>query len=234
MPRLPRLEAVGVPQHIIQRGNNRQLCFGSNEDFAAYAAWLKEYSRKYEVDIHAWVFMTNHVHLLATANRQHGVSQMMQSLGRRYVQYFNYQYRRTGTLWEGRFRSCLVESERYLLECYRYIELNPVRAGMVKPPADYQWSSHRTNAFGITSGLVTPHRVYSRLGTTLESRLRAYRGFFAGQIDHCFIQKLRLSTQKGMVIGSDRFKEQLSKLHSRKVDNLRRGRPAKTVLEKGL
>ena len=124
MPRLPILDAPGVAQHVIQRGNNRQICFGADEDFAAYAAWLREYASKYQVDIHAWVFMTNHVHLLLTAHQPMGASKLMQSLGRKYVQYFNFKYQRTGTLWEGRFRSCLVESESYVLACYRYIELN--------------------------------------------------------------------------------------------------------------
>ncbi len=132
------MEAKGVPQHVIQRGNNRQICFASEQDFSAYAHWLKKYSHKYQVDIHAWVFMTNHVHLLMTAHESYGVSKLMQALGRKYVQYFNHKYKRSGTLWEGRFRSCLVESEKYVLECYRYIELNPVRANMVEAPAQYK------------------------------------------------------------------------------------------------
>jgi len=130
MARLPRLCLSGIPQHIIQRGNNRQICFASNEDFAAYAYWLNEYSAKYEIAIHAWVFMTNHVHLLVTPGTTDGLSKMMQSLGRQYVRYFNYTYRRSGTLWEGRFKSCVIEAENYLLSCQRYIELNPVRAGI--------------------------------------------------------------------------------------------------------
>ncbi|WP_432743356.1 transposase [Methylobacter sp. G7] len=124
MARLPRISPVGVPVHLIQRGNNRQSCFGAPEDYSAYVGWLKEYSKQYAVDIHAWVLMTNHVHLLSTPQQEGAMSQMMQSLGRRYVQYFNYQYRRSGTLWEGRYKSCLVQSEQYLIELYRYIELS--------------------------------------------------------------------------------------------------------------
>ena len=126
MARLNRICPVGVPQHIIQRGNNRQVCFAGEQDFAAYAVWLKDYSKKYQVDIHAWVLMTNHVHLLCTPRVENAVSSMMQAIGRQYVRYFNFSYKRTGTLWEGRFKSCLVDEESYLLQLYRYIELTPL------------------------------------------------------------------------------------------------------------
>lgn len=226
MPRLPRLEAKGLPQHIIQRGNNRQLCFASEDDFVAYAGWLRKYAKKYEVDIHAWVFMSNHVHLLLTAHIDYGVSNLMQALGRQYVRYFNSQYKRTGTLWEGRFKSCLIQDERYLLECYRYIELNPVRAKMVEAPSEYKWSSHSTNAHGVRSSLLTPHPIYLSLGNSESERLRAYRLFFKGQVDPMLIDAIRLSTQKGLVIGNDIFKSQLEELHGRRVDNLTLGRPS--------
>ena len=156
MARLPRICLPGVPQHIVQRGTNRQLCFASEEDFAAYAYWLDECSRKFRVAIHAWVFMTNHVHLLITPETTDGVSRMMQTLGRHYVRYFNHTYRRTGTLWEGRFKSCVVDAENYLLVCLRYIELNPVRAGMVAAPGDYTWSSYQSNGLGQPINLWTP------------------------------------------------------------------------------
>ena len=174
--------------------------------------------------------MTNHVHLLMTAHQKYGVSKLMQALGRKYVQYFNFEYNRTGTLWEGRFRSCLVESENYLLECYRYIELNPVRANMVELPTEYKWSSHTTNAHGLPSKLITPHPVYKRLGKTDLDRQVAYRLFFSRRIDQSLIEELRLSTQKGMVIGSDALKKQLAELHGGRVDNLRIGRPKKRAL----
>ncbi len=148
---------IGIPQHVIQRGNNRQICFAGEEDFAAYANWLKDYSEKYQVEIHAWVLMTNHVHLLCTPRATNVVSLMMQSLGRQYVSYFNFNYQRTGTLWEGRFKSCLVQEDKYLLHLYRYIELNPVRAGMVEQPSDYSWSSYPINALGKKSELCTSH-----------------------------------------------------------------------------
>lgn len=121
MARLQRLCPIGVPRHIVQRGNNRQVCFNGDENMAAYAGWLKEFSTKFQVEIHVWVFMTNHVHLLATPRIENGISEMMQSLGRQYVRYFNYTYKRSGTLWEGRFKSCMIQSTDYLLKCYRYI-----------------------------------------------------------------------------------------------------------------
>jgi putative transposase len=125
---------------------------------------LKEYAEKFDVDVHAWVLMTNHVHLLCTPNSSSAVSSMMQSLGRQYVQYFNRRYERSGTLWEGRFRSSLVQSEKYLLQVYQYIELNPVRAGMVNDPSDYSWSSYQINALGKHSQLMTYHPLYLSLG----------------------------------------------------------------------
>jgi len=133
MARLIRICPPGIPQHIVRRGNNRQACFASEEDFSAYAHWLMEASRKQVVSIHAWVFMTNHVHLLATPSTQKGISNMMQMIGRQYIRYFNRTYNRSGTLWEGRFKSCVVEAENYLLICQRYIELNPVFSNIVSP-----------------------------------------------------------------------------------------------------
>lgn len=142
MARLPRFMPVGLPQHVIQRGNNRQVTFCCDQDFWFYVNCLKEYSSKFDVQVHAWVLMTNHVHLLVTPMREEAVSNMMQSVGRMYVRYFNKEYKRTGTLWEGRFKSSLVDTDNYLLKCYRYIELNPIRAGMVNEPSEYAWSSY--------------------------------------------------------------------------------------------
>ena len=138
MARLPRISPIGIPVHVIQRGNNRQACFTSKNDHLAYAGWLEKYSLTYGVEIHSWVMMTNHVHLLCTPLHEGSISLMMQSLGRQYVRYFNFEHRRSGTLWEGRFKSCLVQTEKYLLDLHRYIEFNPVRANMVSDPSDYQ------------------------------------------------------------------------------------------------
>ena len=223
MARLQRICLPGIPQHVIQRGNNRQACFGSEEDFAAYAHWLEEYSRKFRVAIHAWVFMTNHVHLLLTAETENGVSRLMQTLGRSYVRYFNHTYRRSGTLWEGRFKSCVVEAESYLLTCQRYIELNPVRAGMVEAPGQYAWSSFSANGLGKKVKLWTPHSVYKRLGGTAAERAEAYRGLFRGHLDTSIIKQIRKASNQGMVLGSERFKQEVEQLSGRRVVALKRG-----------
>lgn len=204
MPRRNRVCPAGVAQHLIQRGNNRQPCFSDARDFAAYAHCLREAAERFEVAVHAWVFMTNHVHLLVTPGSANGVSRMMQQVGRRYVRYFNDRYGRSGTLWEGRFRSCLVQDEVYLLQCYRYIELNPVRAGMVNDPTEYRWSSHRTNALGVESGLCTPHAAYLALGEG-EARLAAYRALLSAELEEEPMVAIRRATQCGLALGDDRF-----------------------------
>lgn len=226
MPRLPRISPVDVAVHIIQRGNNRQVCFVSDEDHEAYAEWLKEYSQKYKVDIHAWVMMSNHVHLLCTPRQPGAISLMMQSLGRRYVRYFNHEHQRSGTLWEGRYRSCLVQNERYLLEVYRYIEFNPVRAGMVTEPGKYLWSSYVVNAGETSSSLCTPHPEYLALGKTDLERQANYRDLFAHYIEHPeFLKEIRDNTNKGLAIGFDRFKDEIEIQTGRRVIANKRGRP---------
>lgn len=227
MARKPRLDLPDFAQHIIQRGNNRHVCFVSEEDFSMYAHHLHRASEKYGVDIHAWVFMTNHVHLLVTPKAAGAVSKMMQSVGRSYVRYFNYTYQRTGTLWEGRFKSCLIDTERYLLECYRYIELNPVRAGMVTDPSKYKWSSYCVNALGKVSKLCSPHPLYLSLGNHLQERLQAYRELFRYQLDDSMIEDIREVTQKGLVLGRDDFVDQIEKLTARKLEVRGAGRPKK-------
>lgn len=225
MARQQRFCPVGLPQHVVQRGNNRQVCFGSEEDLAAYASWLKEYAGKFSVSVHAWVFMTNHVHLLVTPNEADGVSLLMQSVGRRYVQYFNRTYGRSGTLWEGRFRSSVVQSETYLLQCYRYIELNPVRANMVDDPADYAWSSYRVNALGLRSELCTPHDEFLNLGRGEAERQQAYRELFKAHVGPEMAKAISQAVDKGMALGSERFKDELEALYAQRVRPGRPGRP---------
>jgi putative transposase len=225
MARLPRITPVDVPVHLIQRGNNRQVCFVSSDDHAAYAGWLKLYSEKYGVDVHAWVMMTNHVHILCTPRRTGAVSSMMQSLGRRYVRYFNYGYKRTGTLWEGRYKSCLIQAEQYLLEVYRYIELNPVRAEMVTDPGDYRWSSYRINAQGEKSDLCTPHPVYLALGKKNTARRNNYKELFRHHLDGELLKNIRTNLNSGMVVGNDLFKKEIKTLTGRRVQPKKRGRP---------
>ncbi|NOZ10797.1 MAG: transposase [Gammaproteobacteria bacterium] len=223
MARLPRISLPGIPQHIIQRGNNRQACFASDEDFGAYAHWLEECARKFRVAIHAWVFMTNHTHLLVTPETEDGISRLMQTLGRHYVRYFNFSYKRTGTLWEGRFKSCVVDADNYLLICQRYIELNPVRAGMVEAPGDYTWSSFRANGLGQPIKLWTPHPLYQQLGKSGVRRAAAYRELFHGQIDARILNQVRQATNQGMALGNDLFKQEVERLSGRRVVALKRG-----------
>jgi len=225
MARLARVCPVGVPQHIIQRGNNHQVCFVSEQDCMAYIGWLKDYAAKFDVDVHAWVLMTNHVHLLCTPRQSNGISQMMQGLGRQYVRYFNYSYKRTGTLWEGRYKSCLVQEEEYLMHLYRYIESNPVRANMVDDPSDYKWSSYQINALGKISSLCSPHGLYLALGKTDEERQLNYRALFINHVDGKLVSDIRDSINKGMAIGSLKFKEQIEALTGRRMQPKKQGRP---------
>ena len=212
MARMPRYVVPGQPQHVIQRGNNRQAIFGADADYRFYLDKLAEAANKHECDIHAYVLMTNHVHLLVTPRAAHSIAKMMQSLGRYYVQYFNYSYKRTGTLWEGRYKATLIDTECYLLICMRYIELNPVRAAnMVDHPSKYPWSSYRYNALGGRDNLITPHEEYTRLGVSGEERRWAYRQLFRTHIPEMTLEAIREATNKAWVLGSDRFKIKMEK-----------------------
>jgi len=229
MARLPRFFAEGEVQHVIQRGNNREPTFASEQDLAFYLNCLRRASQEHALLIHAYVLMSNHVHLLATPQHEQSLPKTMQSVGRRYVQYFNHTYRRTGTLWEGRYRATLVHAEDYLLTCMRYIELNPVRAGMVQHPAEYPWSSYRANAQGQDDGLITPHELYRRLARSVPERLSAYRQLFRAQIAKEDLETIRESTHKGWAMGNDRFRAKVERLSGRRAAPLPRGRPVKTV-----
>ncbi len=223
MARLRRYTPGGVPQHIIQRGNNRQVCFGSDDDMGAYAHWLHEASIRYGIKIHGWVFMTNHVHLLVTPDEDDSISRAMQFLGRHYVRYFNHLYQRTGTLFEGRFKSCPVQSEYYFLVCQRYIELNPVRAGMVRDPVDYLWSSYQCHAFGKAVDMWSPHHEYLNLAKNSPDREQSYRYLFADQIDGAVLSDIRFSANKGLALGAERFKDEIEALGDRRQRLLKRG-----------
>ncbi|NNJ72637.1 MAG: transposase [Enterobacterales bacterium] len=227
MARKPRLDLPGVTQHIIQRGNNKACCFRDDSDFSTYINWLDEAARKNNTEIHAWVLMTNHVHLLVTPQQKNASSKMMQSLGRRYVAYFNDKYDRTGTLWEGRFKSCLVESVNYVLACYRYIELNPVRANMVNSPAEYHWSSYQANAVGKDISLCSPHEEYLALGENKAHRLNRYKHLFTTMNDNIKYAEIRQSTSRGLAIGSDAFLNEIERQCQKPVRPVRPGRPRK-------
>jgi putative transposase len=207
MARRARLVLPGVPLHIIQRGNNRHACFTSDTDYRVYLSMLHEASTASDCAIHAYVLMTNHVHLLLSSGNIGSPSTLMKALGQRYSQYVNRRYGRTGTLWEGRFRSCLVESERYLLTCQRYIELNPVRAAMVPWPGGYQWSSYHANASGTRDSLVTPHELYERLGKCPDERQAAYRQLFDEEISQTTIATLRHATNGNYAMADASFTE---------------------------
>jgi putative transposase len=229
MARLPRLYLPGCAQHVIQRGNNREACFYDEADYKAYLSFLKDAATKYQVAIHAFVLMTNHVHLLATPSDEQGISRLMQAQGRKYVQYFNFTYGRTGTLWEGRYKSTLVDSDSYLLTVYRYIELNPVRASMVKHSAEYPWSSYQGNALGKPIQLLTPHSMYCQLGRTDAERQSAYRSLFRGRIAERDLTAIREATNKAWVLGDDRFKAQIEAKTGRRPVPLGRGGDRKSA-----
>ena len=178
MARKPRFNLPGVPQHVIQRGHNREPCFFSEQDYFRYLDDLYEAATRNGCVVHAYVLMTNHVHILVTPGTESGIAHMMQDLGRQYVRYINHSYRRTGTLWEGRYKASLVDSEAYLLTCMRYIEMNPVRAVMVDAPGEYRWSSYAANARGESSRLLNNHPVYDLPGKTIAESQYAYRELF--------------------------------------------------------
>lgn len=198
--------------------------FYTDEDYRFYLDKLLQASKKHQCDIHAYVLMTNHVHLLVTPHTENGISKMMQMLGRYYVQYFNYMHNRTGTLWEGRYKASLVDSEAFALICYRYIELNPVRANMVQHPVEYPWSSYRYNALGQANSLITPHYLYQTLGANDEQRQTTYRTLFEAQIDAKTLDEVRMNANNAWVLGSEHFKAKIEmQLNRRTKPNARGG-----------
>jgi len=229
MARLPRLTAPGLPHHLIQRGNNRQAIFADEVDCVRYRGDLAELAAVHGLAIHAYVLMPNHVHLLATPAGQDTLARFMQALGRRYVRWFNARHRRTGTLWEGRYRSTVVETDRYLLACMRYIELNPLRAGLVDDPAAYRWSSHR-HQLGLTvDPLITEHAVYWALGNTPFERQLAYRRLFEQGPQDEEIEAIRKATQRGWALGEGGFIEEIAAKAGRRATPVRPGRPRKSI-----
>jgi len=231
MARLPRLTVPGYPHHIIQRGNNRQAIFSSAADYRMLLDLLDENAQKFGVALHAYVLMSNHFHLLATPTSADGLPQMMQAVGRRYVRYFNDSQGRSGTLWEGRYRSTLIETERYLLACMVYIDLNPVRAGIVKEVADYPWSSHGHYAGLRTDKLVTPHPLFWELGNTPFAREAAYVELVRRAITPQQQDALTRSALSGWALGSEKFVADLQKRTTRRVKKTPAGRPVSKALK---
>ena len=225
MPRRARLALGGVPWHIIQRGNNRSLCFYSEQDYLRYLDYLIELSHEHKCFIHAYVLMSNHVHLLLTPMDAEGPGLLMKNLGQRYVQYINRNYERTGTLWEGRYKSSLVDTDQYVLACYRYIEMNPVRAGMVQHPADYRWSSYRANAQSIGDPVIVPHDVFLELGASCNQRKSAYRSLFESEINTELIDEIRAAANSNYALGNNQFRAEVERRLNKRASPGKPGRP---------
>jgi REP-associated tyrosine transposase len=225
VPRRPRIHLDGVPLHIVQHGHNREPRFFAAEDYGSDLHWLGEALGETECALHAYVLMTNHVHLLLTPRKTEAVPQLMISLGRRYVQYVNRGYRRTGTLWDSCYESSLVQAETYLLACQRYIELNPVRAAMVEDPAHYRWTSYRANALGQPDARLTRHALYRALGQDDKARQAAYRALFRAQLDLAAIDAIRLALNQSQPLGNERFYARIEKMTGVRREAKPRGRP---------
>lgn len=219
----------GLPYHITQRGNNREACFIEPENYQYYLELWQEIGKRYGVAIHAYCLMTNHIHFLVTPETPTAISNTMKVVGSRYARYINQCYKRTGTLWEGRHYSSLIQSEKYLLTCYRYIEQNPVRAGMVAHPEEYRWSSHGVNAWGDVSW-IKPHTEYLRLGWDIESRCHAYRELFNYQLSEADLHHIRKAAHYSQPIGDDRFRQQIEEKYGIKLGQAKRGRPKKMAV----
>ena len=225
MARKPRFTIPGVPQHVIQRGHNREPCFYAQEDYYRYHRDLLDAAERNVAAIHGFVFMTNHVHLLVTPGHEHSITHMMQDLGRKYVRYINHTYQRTGTLWEGRFKTSLVDSEAYLLTCMRYIEMNPVRVAMVSHPGEYAWSSYKTNATGKVDPLLQPHPLYTALGQDAVQRQSNYRELFRGHMADSELHDIRAALNQELVLGREDFKDKIESMTHRQIRPKALGRP---------
>jgi putative transposase len=210
MARQPRYASPRIPQHVIQRGNNRGRIFFDDDDHHVFRECLLSANQRFGCVVHAYVFMPNHVHLLMSPDESDSIAKAMQAIGRRYVPRFNRRHGRTGTLWEGRYRATVVDSERYLFTCQRYIELNPVRAGLAADPSSYRWSSYAANALGKADELVSPHELYTALSMSPLSRQEAYRAMFDSPVAAVELGKIRDATSKGWALGDTSFRDRLS------------------------
>jgi REP-associated tyrosine transposase len=227
MARRRRIQLPDLPVHAVIRGNDRKAIFRSEGDRIYFHRCLVEATKRYEVEVHAYVLMTNHVHILATGSCQFSLSRAIQWVGRKYVASFNYLYERTGTLWEGRFRSCAVETNRYLLACHRYIELNPVRAEIVRAPGEFLWSSYRSLGLGVKDDLVSPHRIYLDLAAGAGARCKRYRDLFDQHLSAETVSEIRDSLNRGLALGSEDFCRRLERDSGQRVTAAKMGRPAR-------
>ena len=226
MPRRARSYIPGLPYHVVQRGNNREPCFIEPENYQYYLELWNTLSERYKVAIHAYCLMTNHIHFLVTPDSETSISNTMKVVGSRYAQYINLKYKRTGTLWEGRHRASLVQTDEYLLTCMRYIELNPVRAKMVKRPEEYKWSSYGNNAWG-DRGCLTPHQDYLSLGKTEQERHYAYRELFTHQLSETDLHLIRKAAHYCQPVANEQFKQFIEGKYKIKLGQAMRGRPKK-------
>lgn len=223
MARRSRIQPQGWPIHVVVRGNDRQAIFRTEGDRAFFHRCLVEVAGRMAVRVHAYVFMTNHAHLLATPDEDMAVARCLQAVGRRYVSYFNYLYKRTGTLWEGRYRGSQVTTDPYVLNCYRYIETNPVRAGMVANASDHAWSSHRANLGLVRDDLVKPHITFEGLSADPDRRAKAYADLCATPLDETVIAHLRDCLHHGWAVGDEAGRGALGKLTGKPTQRRKRG-----------
>ncbi|AHK14851.1 transposase [Thalassolituus oleivorans] len=227
MARLPRINIANIPQHVVQIGHNNLNCFFDDEDYDFYLTSLKKAADQYDVNIHAYVLLPNAVQIIATPNIPQGISSMMQSLGRRYVQYINHRYQRSGTLWAGRYKSSVIDSDAYLLTCYRYVELKPMYEGLVDSPELYAWSSFNYHTGREPSDLIADHRLFMNLGDTHDDRADEYSAMFRFRFDRMLLDYIAETIKLGQVLGGDRFTEKIEQIANHRVRPLKRGRPKK-------
>ncbi len=227
MPRKPRFYLPGMPFHVVQRGHNRSAVFFEDFDYLKYLSCLRDAAQDCGCAVHAYVLMTNHVHLLLTPEHKDSVGRLFQTIGRQYVPYINGKYDRRGGLWEGRYKSSFIDSRTYLLSCMRYIEMNPVRAGMVTHPAEYRWSSYCANALGVSNAILSSHQEFLGLGVDTTERCGVYRELFSGPEKREEVEALRASLQTGTPLGNDKFRLEIESALGVKVGYAARGRPKK-------
>jgi putative transposase len=230
MPRRARMYIPGYTYHIVQRGNNREACFFGTENYQLYLELLKDVLPKYGTQLHAYCLMANHVHLLMSPKDERSISDTMKVVASRYAYALNKAYQRSGTIWEGRHKASAVHSELYLLKCYRYIELNPVAANMVKRPEEYKWSSYHHNAWGDESPILTPHDEFTKLGENAIERCHAYRELFKASLSEEDLHAFRKAAHYSMPVGTDRFHEQIETKIGGKIGYAKRGRPKKAAV----
>jgi putative transposase len=224
MARLGRYFVADQPLHVIQRGNNKSRIFFTRDDATFFLGWLGDAAERYGLSVHAYVLMPNHIHLLASPQEADSLPRTMQSVGRRYVRYLNRRIERSGTLWEGRYRATVVDTDAHFMRVARYVELNPVRAALSPDPGSYRWSSHRTNALGAADPLVTPHALYLSLGADAAERADAYRVLFTEALSDEMLAAIRGATNRGWALGDEAFQQRMSDAGGRRAKPLAKGR----------